>query len=66
MKYKVEPITRGKNFSPFVLTLTFETKEEYEKFHDEIMGQLTNVDSHEFHGAIFLAGSYGEAREGKI
>lgn len=59
MKYEINSITLTDGFKPFSLTLTFETKKEYQHFHNEVMGRLTKTANHAFHGDIFTAGSEG-------
>lgn len=54
MKYSIRPVTG--EFQPFTITLTFETKEEYIHFHDNVMLKLTRVPSHQFHGDVYWAG----------
>ena len=68
MKYKIDSVTNDSGFKPFSLTLTFETREEYENFHNKIMGKITKTRSHQFHSDFFWAGSEGETNNvnGKI
>ena len=68
MKYKIDSVTKDDGFKPFSLTLTFETRKEYENFHNEIMGKITKTGIHQFHGDFFRAGSEGETNNvnGKI
>ena len=68
MKYKVEPAKTDEDFTPFSVTLTFETKNDYLHFHDKVLPVLIgNRTSHELCGHVFRAG-VGEviAGEGKI
>ena len=56
MKYEINKIKDNNTFTPFSLTLTFETKKECDDFHDNVMGVITKVNSHQFHADIFNAG----------
>jgi hypothetical protein len=68
MKYLLKRIEKEENFRPFSLTITFETEEEYENFHDNVMCKLIpNVDKHEFFGHTYrMAKGQIDNAEGKI
>ena len=68
MVYEINPVTTSDGFKPFSVTLTFETEEEYVNFHDNVMGKITTGGVHDFHGAIYNAGSEGivDGVKGKI
>lgn len=58
MKYKIEPAAEKQKFQPFSLTLTFETKEEYVDFHDNVMKTIVKgAKSHDLYGHLFRAGN---------
>lgn len=57
MKYHIKTVTPVDNFKPFSITLTFETKEEYVRFHDDVMPKITGAKQHTFHGNVFRAGN---------
>jgi len=56
MQYNIKQTKKCEEFSPFEVTLTIETFEEYLHFHDKVMTKLTNVYSHKFHGDVYRAG----------
>ncbi len=68
MKYEINSIEQPDGFKPFSVTLTFETREEYANFHDNIMSHITGTHNHDFHGDIYRAGADGitENVKGKI
>ncbi len=68
MKYEINSATEDDGFKPFSVTLTFETRKEYAYFHDNVMRKITKTNNHEFHDAIYGAGSSGvfEDVKGKI
>lgn len=57
MKYEIKQLSDEEQFKPFSLTLTFETKEEYVYFHDNVLGVITKKQSHQFVGDFFNVGS---------
>lgn len=60
MKYTIERKEEEKDipaFKPFSVTIHFETHDEYAYFHDNVMGLLTNVSSHQFHADVFTTGN---------
>jgi hypothetical protein len=71
MKYKFKPVGKmQKDFTPFEMTLTFETKEEYVHFHNKVMHKvhknLKHADFHDFFGDVYRAGSNGSYNRGEV
>lgn len=60
MKYKIEEAKAQRNFKPFSVTLTFETRDEYVNFHDNVMNKITKTPKHVFHKHIYNAVSIGK------
>ena len=56
MKYEINRICEKEVFKPFKIILTFETKEEYVNFHDNVMSKITKVESHNFHRDLYRMG----------
>ena len=66
MKYRIEPLEVEPEFKPFRIILTIETYEEYENFHDNAMGRITQTGSHQFHGDVYNSSHNPRVREGEI
>jgi len=64
MKYEMYRDNNAPTFKPFKIVLTIETKEDYIKFHDNVMVHITGVDRHQFHAEVFQMGS-GRVNEAK-
>ena len=57
MKYDIKQAeSKNSEFKPFDITITIETREEYIRFHNKIMGKITNASQHKFHAAVYNAG----------
>ena len=55
MKYEITKEDKN-DFEPFSIKLTFETREEFVNFHDNIASLITDKVIHPFHGDVFKAG----------